>query len=50
MYEVVTGKKSEIDLFKDNDPTDGRANWPERNQLPRTEGVWLSSIIEGLLD
>lgn len=47
IYEVVTGKKCEIDLFKDNGPTDGRANWPERNQLPSTEGVWLSSIIEG---
>lgn len=47
IYEVVTGEKCEIDLFKDNDPTDGRARWPRREFLPSTENVWLGSIIEG---
>ncbi|KAL4899403.1 hypothetical protein BDW74DRAFT_163593 [Aspergillus multicolor] len=47
MYEVITGKKCEIDLFKNNCPTDGRAYWPERKFLPSTQGVWLGEIIEG---
>jgi hypothetical protein len=46
IYEVVTGKKCEVDLFKDNLPTSGRANWPQREFLPSTEDVWLGSIIE----
>lgn len=46
MYEVVTGNKCEIDLFKDNSPTDGRAYWPERKFLPSTQGIWLGWIIE----
>ena len=46
MYEVVTGKKCEIDLFKYNSPTDGRAYWPERKSLPSTQGIWLGWIIE----
>ncbi|BDD62129.1 hypothetical protein MAP00_007119 [Monascus purpureus] len=50
MYEVMTGKKCEIDLFKDNSPTDGRAHWPERKSLPSTQGLWLSWIIEGCWD
>ncbi|GIJ90263.1 hypothetical protein Asppvi_009217 [Aspergillus pseudoviridinutans] len=47
MYEVVTGHKCEIDLFKDNSPSDGRAHWPEREFLPSTQGIWLGWIIEG---
>ncbi|RHZ55752.1 uncharacterized protein CDV56_105671 [Aspergillus thermomutatus] len=47
MYEIVTGNKCEIDLFKDNSPTDGRAHWPERRFLPSTRGIWLGWIIEG---
>ncbi|KAL5335638.1 kinase-like domain-containing protein [Aspergillus crustosus] len=47
MYEVITGTKCEIDLFKDNSPTDGRAYWPERRFLPSTQGIWLGWIIEG---
>jgi serine/threonine protein kinase len=47
MYEVVTGNKCEIDLFKDNSPTDGRAHWPERKFLPGTRGIWIGWIIEG---
>lgn len=50
MYEVVTGNKCEIDLFKDNSPTDGRAYWPERKFLPSTQGIWLGWIIEGCWD
>ncbi|OQE21409.1 hypothetical protein PENFLA_c014G03305 [Penicillium flavigenum] len=46
IYEVVTGEKCELDLFKDNLPTDGRATWPRRELLPSTEDVWLGSIIE----
>lgn len=46
MYEIVTGSKCEIDLYKDNDPTDGRAYWPRRADLPSTENLWLGSIIE----
>ncbi|RJE23996.1 STYKc [Aspergillus sclerotialis] len=47
MYEVVTGTKCEVDLFKDNAPTDGRAYWPERRFLPSTEGSWIGRVIEG---
>ena len=50
IYEVVTGTKCEIDLFQGNDPTDGRAHWPERRFLPSTTGVWLGSIIERCWD
>ncbi|KAJ6019849.1 hypothetical protein N7499_003038 [Penicillium canescens] len=46
MYEIVTGNKCEIDLYKDNSPTDGRAYWPERKYLPSTQGIWLGCIIE----
>lgn len=45
--EVVTGVKCDIDLFKDNLPTDGRAYWPKRECLPRTEDIWLGSNING---
>lgn len=47
MYEVITGTKCEIDLFKDNSPTDGRAYWPKRRHLPSTKDIWLGWIIEG---
>lgn len=50
MYEVMTGTKCEIDLFKHNSPTDGRAYWPERKSLPSTEGLWLDWIVEGCWD
>jgi serine/threonine protein kinase len=46
-YEVVTGKKCEVDLFKDNSPTDGRAYWPKREFLPSTQDIWLGWIIDG---
>ncbi|KAJ5904743.1 uncharacterized protein N7473_001659 [Penicillium subrubescens] len=50
MYEVVTGNKCEVDLFKDNSHTDGRAHWPERESLPSTQDIWLGEIIEGCWD
>ncbi|RAH63915.1 kinase-like protein [Aspergillus aculeatinus CBS 121060] len=50
LYEVMTGTKCEIDLFKHNSPTDGRAYWPERKSLPSTEGLWLDWIVEGCWD
>lgn len=50
IYEVVTGNKCEVDLFKDNAPTDGRAYWPEREALPNTKGIWLGRIIDGCWD
>lgn len=46
MYEIITGDKCEIDLYKDNSPTDGRAYWPRIELLPSTQGVWLSFILE----
>lgn len=46
MYEVATGNKCEIDLYRNNSPTDGRAYWPERKFLPSTQGIWLGCIIE----
>ncbi|KAL4811327.1 kinase-like protein [Aspergillus unguis] len=50
MYEIATGDKCDVDLFKDNAPTDGRAYWPERTSLPSTEGIWVGWIIEGCWD
>lgn len=49
-YEVVTGNKCEVDLFKDNAPTDGRAYWPKRETFPSTQDIWLGWIIEGCWD
>lgn len=50
IYEVVTGNKCEIDLYKDNALTDGRAYWPDRKSLPSTQDIWLGRIIEGCWD
>lgn len=50
IYEVVTGNKCEVDLFKDNSPADGRAYWPRRETLPDTKDIWLGWIIEGCWD
>ncbi|PLB37104.1 uncharacterized protein BDW47DRAFT_118206 [Aspergillus candidus] len=46
MYEVITRQKSEIDLFRDNAPDDGRAAWPQRAELPNTDGLWLGWVME----
>lgn len=50
MYEIVTGSKCEIDLYNDNEPTDGRAHWPKRADLPSTENLWLGSCTGGFRD
>lgn len=50
MYEIVTGNKCEVDLFKDNSLTDGRAHWPARESLPSTQDIWLGWVIEGCWD
>lgn len=47
MYEVMTGSRCKVDLFKDNLPTDGRAYRPDRKTLPSTQDIWLGAIIEG---
>lgn len=46
MYEIVTGNKCAIDLYKNNSPTDGRAYWPERSDLPDTKSIEFGWIIE----
>ncbi|KAE8377569.1 hypothetical protein BDV26DRAFT_281740 [Aspergillus bertholletiae] len=45
MYEIVTGEKLRVDLFKDNSPTDGRAHWPKREFLLKTTDLWLGCSI-----
>ena len=50
MYEVATGIKCEVDLFKDNSPTDGSAYWPRREYLPSTQDIWLGWTVEGCWD
>ncbi|TQV93194.1 protein kinase [Cordyceps javanica] len=48
MYEVATGTRCAIDLYKDNEPADGRAYWPAREDLPDTRGLaLLGPIIDG---
>ncbi|TWU72505.1 hypothetical protein ED733_002299 [Metarhizium rileyi] len=47
MYEIATGIQCKVDLYKDNDPADGRAYWPARGALPDTESLALGGIIEG---
>ncbi|EHY60522.1 hypothetical protein HRR83_000278 [Exophiala dermatitidis] len=46
MYEIITGEKCDFDLFKDQPPGPAKAAWPRREDLPRTQGIWLGSIIE----
>lgn len=48
MYEIVTGERCKVDLYKDNEPKDGRAYWPKREKLPATDGLGgLGGAIEG---
>ncbi|XWX02330.1 hypothetical protein V2A60_010367 [Cordyceps javanica] len=48
MYEVATGTRCAIDLYKDNEPADGRAYWPAREDLPDTRGLaLLGPVIDG---
>ena len=46
IYEVVTGKRCEFDLYKHQPSGPATAVWPRREDLPSTESVWLGSIIE----
>ncbi|OAQ97785.1 hypothetical protein LLEC1_05556 [Akanthomyces lecanii] len=49
MYEIATGIQCKVELYKNNDPADGRAYWPARVALPDTKGIdpALGGIIEG---
>lgn len=46
MYEVITGKSCEFDLFKNQPAGPATAAWPRREDLPSTQNIWLGSIIE----
>ena len=46
IYEVVTGKRCDFDLFKDLPPDATKASWPRRESLPSTHKLWLGPIIE----
>ncbi|KAG0154229.1 hypothetical protein PDIDSM_1609 [Penicillium digitatum] len=50
IFEIITGVKCEIDLFKDDARFDGRAYWPERTSLPSTDDLWLGTIVERCWD
>ncbi|KAJ5639172.1 uncharacterized protein N7484_007034 [Penicillium longicatenatum] len=45
-YEVETGEKCEVVLYKEDDPLDDRACWPKRQFLPSTESLRIGPIIE----
>lgn len=46
MYEVITGRTGEFDLFKNQPLGYAVVTWPPRNYLPTTDGIWLGHIIE----
>ena len=46
MYEVITGKACKFDLFKNQPSGPATATWPDREDLPSTENIWLGYIIE----
>lgn len=46
MYEIITGRHCDFDLFKDQRSGPAQAIWPKREDLPSTHGLWLGSIIE----
>ena len=46
MYEVVVGEKCEFDIFKGHSLELSSGKWPQREDLPSTEGLWLGPIIE----
>ncbi|RVX71499.1 hypothetical protein B0A52_05071 [Exophiala mesophila] len=46
MFEVITGKKCDFDLFKGQPYGPATAAWPQREDLPGLKDVWLGSIIE----
>ncbi|KAL4935028.1 hypothetical protein BDV06DRAFT_229206 [Aspergillus oleicola] len=45
-YSAITGKRCDFDVYKDHRPSMRFARWPQRSDLPSTEGLWLGSIIE----
>lgn len=47
MYEIATGVSCKVNLYRDNDPADGRAYWPSRALMPDTASLALGGIIEG---
>ncbi|PKY09321.1 hypothetical protein P168DRAFT_315332 [Aspergillus campestris IBT 28561] len=46
MYEVIVGDKCKFDIWKSAPPDATRGVWPPREDLPRTNDIWLGSIIE----
>ncbi|KAJ9370061.1 hypothetical protein DTO282E5_5258 [Paecilomyces variotii] len=46
IYEVVTGKRCDFDLFKDQPSTISEAMWPRRENLPNVKDIWLGPIID----
>ncbi len=46
MYEVITGKICEFDLFKNQPLGYAVVTWPQRSYLPSTESVWLGHVID----
>lgn len=46
MYEMVVEEKCAFDIFKNVSSESGSGIWPNRENLPSTQGVWLGSIIE----
>ena len=45
MYEVVTGKSYDFDLFKGQDDGALFPRFPLEDELPSTEDIWLGSVI-----
>lgn len=46
IYEIITGQHVRFDVYQDFDPVNTRANFPRRDTLPSTEGLWLGDVIE----
>ncbi|MCJ1386618.1 hypothetical protein MMC17_009744 [Xylographa soralifera] len=46
IYEVITRKPCSFDLFKNQPAGPATAAWPQREDLPSTQNIWLGSIIE----
>ncbi|PLB33891.1 serine/threonine protein kinase [Aspergillus candidus] len=46
MYEVIVGDKCKFDIWESAPPDATRGVWPPREGLPRTNEIWLGSIIE----
>lgn len=46
MYEVITQKPCEFDLFKIQALGSAVVTWPRRKRLPSTKGIWLGHIIQ----